>query len=154
MPSVLEKEKQKLEEQKKKFLVQEAIIKEKEKKLQFKRAIEIGKLAIKANLDKCDSKALLGAFLEIANQLKNSNQTKIWEERASGFLNNQNQAATQKFSISFKDKPSKEVLKELKSHKAVWNRYRNEFYMKGNIEHIQKLLSNFDISIQLLEDQP
>ncbi len=147
MSNKLEEKKKKLDEQIEKNLLQKKLLLAKEKKKRASKFNEIGKLAYRANIDQMDENALFGAFLEIAQSI-NDDKVKLWQTNAEKFSKAQSNLAEQVFSISFLEEPTQEIKKKLKENKFSWNRFRKEFYGKGNRNNIVNLLKDSKFKIE------
>ena len=147
MDSKLEEKKKKLEEQIEKNLLRKKLLLAKEKKKRASKFNEIGRLAYRANIDQMDENALLGAFLEIAQSI-NNDKLKLWQSNAEKFSKAQSNQEEQVFSISFLEEPNPEIKKKLKESKFSWNRFRKEFYGKGNRNDIINLLKDSKFKIE------
>lgn len=147
----IEAEKQKLDEKKKKIVLQERILKEKEKKQRALRFEEIGRIAVKANIDILDEHTILGAFLEISDKIKENNSIDTWKVRAEKFLQVIAKADDSPISISFESDPSAETKSKLKDAGFKWNRFRKEYYGFGNRSEVQKLFQEAGCTIEVLD---
>jgi hypothetical protein len=147
MPNALEEKKKKIDEQIEKNLLRKKLLLEKEKRKRASKFNEIGRLAYRANIDQLDEQALFGAFLEIA---KNINEEKMikWKEFAEEFSKAQSKSFDQVFSIYFEEDPSQEIKRKLKENKFSWNRFRKEYYGKGNRGDIENLLKDCKVKIE------
>ena len=152
MTANLELEKENIEKKRQKLLLQQRLIKEKQKKMQLQRLAKIGKLANKAQIDELDDETLLGAFLEISEQLGQQEKKKHWKQIALNFLENSSSEAVDALIISFNAKPEKQVLDLLQGLKFRFNKFRNEYYGHANKKSLEKELDGSDCNIEVFED--
>jgi hypothetical protein len=132
-----------LEEKRKKLLMQS---REKNKRVNQKKILEISRLIEKAKIQDIDSKTLFGAFLEIAEKSMDKKNLTAWESKA-----NEMESCESMIIISFIKEPitneAKKILKELGFR---FNSFRNEYYGKGTIENIKFLFKSFDCKVELV----
>lgn len=147
----LQIEKEKIENKKKKILLQERLIKEKEKQVKARRSSEIGKLALKAKIDHLDDEILLGAFLELAEKNQEPKSIEIWKQRAKDFLDSSNDEVQDPLIISFSSEPDPKIKSLLREMNFKWNNFRKEFYGYGNRKSIEEVLAGIEFSIELAE---
>lgn len=147
----LELEKEKLEKKKKQLLLKEKLIKEKERQVRARRLVEIGKLAGKAEIDHLDEQVILGAFLEIAENLKEKRNLENWKQKAKAFLENAEESIQEPLIISFASNPAPEVKFLLRELNFKWNNFRKEFYGYGDRKSIEKALAGTEYMIDLAE---
>lgn len=147
MLNKLEEKKKKIDEQIEKNLLRKKMLLAKEKRKRASKFADIGRLAYQANIDQIDEQALFGAFLEIA---KNLNDEKIyqWKKDAEEFSNSQSKNSDQVFCISFLEEPSIEIKQKLKENKFSWNRFRKEYYGKGQRADIENLLKGCKFNLE------
>jgi len=143
---------EKLEKKKKRILLQERLIKEKQKKKQHKRFAEIGKLANRAKIDGLDDETLLGAFLEIAEQLDQQEKKMNWKQVALVFLQESYQDMTNPLIISFNSQPEEQVIELLQGLKFRFNKFRNEYYGHADRKSLEQELAGSDFNIEVFED--
>ncbi len=139
-----------LEEKRSLLKRKEKILAEKERKMSERQLINIGKLASKAQINHLDDQALLGAFLEIASHLTNNSKLQSWEEQAKKHLNSKSEIGDP-LAIKFKEQPNKDIVNLLKNAKFKWNRFRREYYGRGNRSEMAKILKNVDCKIEVVE---
>lgn len=147
----LELEKEKLEKKKKQLLLKEKLIKEKERQVRARRLIEIGKLAGKAEIDRLDEEVILGAFLEIAENLKEKNNLEKWKKKAKAFLENTEESTQEPLIISFSSNPIPEIKSLLRELNFKWNNFRKEFYGYGDRKSLERALVGTDFRIDRAE---
>lgn len=147
MTNKLEERKKKIDEQIEKNLLRKKMLLEKEKRKRASKFTDIGRLAYRANIDQLDEQTLFGAFLEIA---KNINEEKLtrWKECADEFVKSQSKNDNQVFCIYFEEEPIQEIKRKLKDYKFSWNRFRREYYGKGNRDEIENLLKDCKVKIE------
>lgn len=147
MTNKLDEKRKKIDEQIEKNLLRKKLLLEKEKKKRASKFNDIGRLAYRANIDQLDEHALFGAFLDIA---KNINEEKLikWKENAEEFSKAQSGNFVRVFSIYFEEEPSQDIKRKLKENKFSWNRFRKEYYGKGNRDDIEILLKDCKFKIE------
>ena len=146
----IDAEKEKLEMMKKKIQLQEKILKEKEKRQRALRFEEIGRIAVKANIDSLDENTILGAFLEISEKINERKTIEDWKRRAEKFLTVAEKTDDSPISISFKNDPSTEIKNKLKDANFKWNRFRKEYYGFGNKSELETLFKETESTIEVL----
>jgi len=149
MQSKLEEKKKKLDKQIEKFELKKKLLEAKERKKQASKFSEIGRIASKAKIDHLDEHTLLGAFIEIANQ--QNEKCEEWKKHAEEFNNPLSKESEQVFSIYFKEEPSKEIKKYMKESKFIWNRFRREYYGRGNKKDLENLLKGYQAKIEEIQ---
>ncbi len=148
--SKVEEEKKALELKKKKLLIREKMLKEKEKKQKARLFSEIGKLVFRAKIGQMERDAMLGAFLEINENMKIDGNIQAWKERAINFLDEQDRSEQQPVAVVFRGEPRKEIREQLKARKFRWNFFRKEFYGHGNKNEIEKLLEGAEFEVEVV----
>ena len=146
-----EKKKLKIEEDKQRLFLKEKILKDQEKKKRAVRFSEIGRLAYKADIDQLDNDILLGAFLEMSNNI-NEAQTEKWKRNAELFIKAQSESDSIPLTIKFKTDPEKTILNELSKIKFRWNRFLKIYYGKGNRKEVETLLQECHYQINEIND--
>lgn len=151
MLNMIEEKKKKIDAQIEKNLVRKKMLIAKEKRKRASKFNNIGKLAYRANIDQLDEKALFGAFLEIST---NISEEKInqWKEIVKKDFEIQTKNLDQLFGISFLEEPSQEIKKKLKENKFSWNRFRKEYYGRGQRQEIENLLKGCKVKIEEIFD--
>ena len=152
MRHILEQKKLKLDEEKKKLLLKAQLLQEQEKKKRVKRFQEIGRLAYKANIDHLSSEALLGVFLEIAENSQQEASIQKWQTRAQAFLKTRSEENSTPLAIKFKAEVSKKIADQLRELNFKWNRFRKEYYGYGNKSQLTHLLDGANCHIQEVLD--
>ncbi|WP_068468679.1 conjugal transfer protein TraD [Candidatus Protochlamydia phocaeensis] len=147
MLNKLEEKKKKVDEQIEKNLLKKKLLLAQEKKKRAAKFKDIGMLAYKANIDQLDEQALLGAFLEISKHT-NDGKLKQWKDLAEEFSKTQSKHFDQVYSICFLEDPGIEIKQKLKENKFSWNRFRKEYYGKGQKSEIEALLKNSKYKIE------
>lgn len=143
----LEEKKKKIDERIEKEILRKKMLLAKEKRKRASKFSDIGRLAYQANIDQINEQALLGAFLEIA---KNITEEKMhqWKNIANEFSKAQSKSSDLTFCISFKEDPSQEIKQKLKEHKFTWNRFRKEYYGRGQRSDIENLLKECKFKLE------
>lgn len=149
--SAIKDEKLKIEQRKKKFLLKEKLIREKEKQVRARRLSEIGKLVGKAGIDGLDDEILLGAFLDIAEKYGEQKNLDGWKEKAKVFLDADVGNSQDPLIVSFSSEPSSEIKSLLREMNFKWNSFRKEFYGYGHRKSIEEALVGVDFRIELAE---
>lgn len=126
--------------------------KEMERKNRIKKSIEISKLACKANIDSLEEITLLGAFLEISQRAKNSEFIETWKHKAQEFLNSSSLEKMQSLCISFGTPVNSDLKSKMKKMGFSWNKYRAEFYGKGNKEELSNELKSLKCKIEIINE--
>lgn len=147
MASGLEEKKKKIDEQIEKKLMHKKMLLAKEKKKRASKFSDIGRLAYQANIDQIDEQALLGAFIEIAENI-NEEKLNNWKKNAESFFQSKSKNSDIVYSITFSEDPNAEVKQKLKEKKFSWNRFRKEFYGKGQKSEIEHLLNGTKFKIE------
>lgn len=147
MLNKIEEKKKKIDERIEKELLRKKMLLAKEKRKRASKFSDIGRLAYQANIDQIDEQALLGAFLEIA---RNMNDEKIhqWKNIADEFSKTQSKNSDLVFCISFEEDPNQEIKQKLKEQKFTWNRFRKEYYGKGQRSDIENLLKGCKFKLE------
>ena len=148
MSDVLDRAKQKLDEEKKKIIAKELRIKQLEKKNLLNKWIEIGKLAHKANIHDIETDVLFGAFLEIYDFKKENTNLEKWKNKSKHQEIKLSLEAVQPLTVKFTDSLDKGHNSIMRELNFKWNRFRKEFYGHGNKTEIQSKLKDFDCVIE------
>jgi len=151
MTNSLEDKKKKIDEQIEKNILRKKNLLNKEKRQRAAKFSNIGRMAYQANIDQIDEQALFGAFLEIAEKLSEE-KLNHWKTIAKEFSQAKSKNSDLVFSISFLEEPDKEVKQKLKENKFMWNRFRKEFYGKGQKSEIENLLQGCKFKIEEIQD--
>lgn len=149
--AAIEEEKIKLEREKEKIRIKESLIKEKEKRKRAKRFNEIGRIAFKASIDNLSDDALLGAFMEISENLKSSERITTWENKAKAYGYSGKSSNASPLSVSFEKSPSKQEKAIMKELAFKWNSFRKEFYGYAKEEALRKRLPDSKFTLEVLE---
>lgn len=147
----IDQEKLKIEIQKKKLLVKEKIIKEREKQKLTKRFTEVGRIANQANIHDLDKEILLGAFVEISTRYQDKDALSKWKVLAKEHQKKFDNRESTPLTISFKNQPSQEIKAKLKNFKFKWNRFRNEFQGYGNKSALEEELKGSEFLIHVID---
>ncbi len=149
--SAIEDEKKMIEKRKKKILIKEKLIREKEKQALSRKLSEIGKIAQKAKIDQIDKELLFGAFLEIAEKNQEEKNRDNWEQKTKTFLKTTLKDSKEPLIISFSSQPTTKIESLLKKMNFKWNKFRKEFYGYGHKKTIQEALAGTDFKIEIAE---
>ncbi len=147
MEKNLDKQREKLENEKQKILIKEKLFREKEKKKRVKQFYEIGGIAFKANIDRMDKETMLGAFLEISERLQKNSDQESWKIKANQFLQTEPLKDKIAFSVVFSSEPQREIKETLKENGFKWNRIRKEYLGYGSRNDLEKILSGLEAKI-------
>jgi hypothetical protein len=147
----LEEQKKRVELQKRKIQLKEKLLKEKERQRKFKRVSEIAEMAFKANLDRVEDMVLLGAFLEIAGKIEDSQSMMEWKKRGEFYSKSEQDKPTHLMAISFTQEPGKEIRALLKKMRFRWNPFRKEFCGHGDRRELEGLLKEVEFSIEIIQ---
>jgi hypothetical protein len=145
------KTEQRLEDQIKKLKQKKTELSQKKKRFRDEKLSEIGRLTCEANIDEMDPETLLGAMLEIAKKKDNKDSLIAWKESAQQFRSVLNSESQKLIIVCGKvpDQKLKSIMKELSFR---WNSFRNEFYGTGSISDLQNRISDFDCTIEVVND--
>ena len=146
-----EEEKKKVEKKKEKLILQERLLKARQKKMQAKRFAKIGELAKKANIAELEDEVLLGAFLEILKKRDSEENLMGWREAALKFSRAKKNSRNA-LIVSFRTAPGKEVADSLKNLKFTFNKFRNEYYGYASKKELEEALLGSDYKIEVVED--
>ena len=152
MADLISTQKEKLEQKKARLLQQEASIKIKERKNRTRHLIEVGGLAVKAEIEHLPTDALFGAFLSIKDSYtKDPAHIDAWKKiGARAFkLDIKNKIP---IILKLAEKPEAEVRNKIRSHNLKWNAIRKEW--SGLVENVQKLkedLGKLKFELEVLE---
>lgn len=152
MTAVLEAKKEKLAISKKRIEFQEKLLKEKERKIQVRKRIQIGSLLEKVGVDHLDKSTLIGALMEIKALSKNKKKVSEWRDQGDKYLNTDTNENLHSLLISFEGETDKEAVDILRQNKFKWNRFRKEWYGYGIKSEIESNLKKFNPSIEVLEN--
>ena len=147
MVKTLEKQRVKLEEEKRRLILKEKLIKEAEKKKRIRGFSLIGKLAYKANIDLLDQETLLGAFLELSERVKDASDIEKWRSRAAQFLNVEASKNSKALSVIFLTEPTEEHKNFMRQLGFKWNRIRKEYLGHSSKDILEKMLVGISIKI-------
>ncbi len=150
MTDIIEKEKQKIDEKKKKIRLEEKILREKERQIQARKCEELGVIAFKAGLYNLDKTILLGAFFEIVEKAKDQKNLEYWKSLIKTFHEDEIKTSETPLSISFAKDPTNEIRKAMKKANFKWNDFRKEFYGYGNKIELESILKNLECKIEAL----
>lgn len=106
---------------------QEAKLKEIERKSRNRKIFELGGLVEKAKLDHLNSNQLYGALLQIKKQAENPSTLKEWEHIGGAAFNKESKEKGDAIIVTFTDKPSLEIRKQLREFGLKWNSFREEW---------------------------
>ena len=126
----------------------QALLRKKKEKKEVGKLIEIGKLALQAGILSLDRETLLGAFLDIASRTTDEKTLSNWKKSGEkALLSNK-----QDLIISFAEVTSNEINNLMTSHSFRWNRFRKEWYGKGEKEMLEKILEGKNAKIEVITD--
>lgn len=148
--SKIEEKKKEIEEKIAKNLLKKKVLIEEEKRIRSSQFKDIGRLAFQAGIDKLEKKALLGAFIEISENMTNKN-IDLWTKKADE-LSDKPKEECELICIKFSEEAGTEIKKKLKDLKFSWNRFRKEFYGKYNLNEMKKILSGHNARIEIIEE--
>jgi hypothetical protein len=115
---------------------QEAKIKELERKSRNRKIFELGGLVEKAQLDSLNTNQLYGAFLEIADKSRNAEALKKWELNGGSAFNSDAKEKGEAVVVTFPEKPSLEIRKQIREFGLKWNSFREEWQGLCKIDDI------------------
>jgi len=128
MESNISTQKEKLEQKKARLQQQETLLKLRERKARVRHLIEVGGLAVKAEIDHLSTDVLFGAFLSLRQAFEKDDVhinewRKIGEKAFKVEIQN-------KLGIILKlpEKPEQEIRNKLRGHNLRWNALRQEWY--------------------------
>lgn len=123
----IEEEKKKLSLKKSRIEARERFIKEKERKIRTRKLIELGGIVVKSGVQALNNNQLLGALIQIRNQMsKESNRSKWKEEGAAAFEKEERKNGTP-LIVSFEREPERDIKEKLRDLGLRWNRFRREW---------------------------
>lgn len=151
--TTVEEQKNILEQKKNRLILQEARLKNKERKMRTRRLIEIGGLAVKADIDYLPNNTLYGAFLSLANQLKKEGAElkNAWTKIGADAFEQENKERIA-VVVKFEVEPTLEIRQSIRSYGLKYNRIRKEWY--GYIEDLQTLkaqIMNLKYEIEFMD---
>src|SRR3989338_2021091 len=151
--NILEKRKRNLEQRKNRLKQLEVSLNAQERKRRTRRLIEIGGLALKANLMDWNSNTLLGAFLSIKEKESDKKQLEAWTHKGGAAFASE-KVLRAPVIVKFETRPSDEIRASLKSLGLKWNALRQEWKGYTKINELKELLSSHKASITELEMGP
>ncbi|MDX8430211.1 MAG: conjugal transfer protein TraD (plasmid) [Candidatus Algichlamydia australiensis] len=148
MTAVIERQKEKIALQKAKLEEKERRLRERERKQKTRKLIKIGELARTAGISDFSEKTLLGAFLQIALDMKDNSKVSNWNQLA---INSQNKSASSsRIILSFPSPPPLELKEALKSLGFKLNTFRDEWYGVADKKAVTERLNGFDVKIEVV----
>jgi hypothetical protein len=147
----LEEEKKKLALKKSRIEAKEKRLKEKERKVRTRRLIELGGLVSKAGIEELNNNALLGAFLDIKERLKEEPTVKKWKDKGAAAFEKDKAQNGEALIVSFNAEPPREAKNKLRNLGLRWNRFRREWQGYGKKDLLEKELQGFDATIESVE---
>jgi len=141
----------KLENQRKRLIEKEKALKEKENKKIQKTYAKLGALAKKAKIPELDEKALLGAFLEIADKSDKEEHLTNWRKLADNHKSKKSNQQGTPLIVTFLKHPDKTTREELKALGLKWNRFRGEYYGYGSKEELSKKFGSENVKIEVVD---
>ena len=151
--NILEKRKRNLEQRKNRLKQLEVSLNAQERKRRTRRLIEIGGLALKANLMDWNSNTLLGPFLSIKEKESDKKQLEAWTHKGGAAFASE-KVLRAPVIVKFETRPSDEIRASLKSLGLKWNALRQEWEGYTKINELKELLSSHKASITELEMGP
>ena len=147
----LEEEKNKLALKKSRLEAKEKRLKEKERKIRTRRLIELGGIVSKAGIEELNNNALLGAFLDIKEKLKEELTIKKWKDRGAVAFERDKMEHGEALIVSFDAEPSRKAKDTLKTLGLRWNRFRREWQGYGKKDLLATELKEFNPKIEAIE---
>jgi Conjugal transfer protein TraD len=141
-----DKQKATLEEKKLAVRQLENKLKLKRKKERTKKLTEIGSLAENAGISHLDGNVLLGAFLEVAENMNDPKKQALWKSKK--LTSNDIQPVV----INFKNLPPAELITKMKKIKINWNPIRKEYSGKADVSLLKELLKGAEHTIHIMND--
>lgn len=131
---------------------QEAKIKELERKSRNRKIFELGGLVEKAQLDLLNTNQLYGAFLEIAEKAKNVEVLKNWELKGGAAFNSDAKEKGEAVVVTFTEKPSLEIRKQIREFGLKWNSFREEWQGLCKVDDIVGFIKSHGGNLLLVKD--
>lgn len=136
----------KLAEKRTKLDYKERQLKEKARKQEVRKSIEIGNIATKFGIANFDTETLIGAFSEIQERAQHSDIKNEWKKRGDSL----SESNLNPLLVSFGKDPSEELLRILKDKRFKWNSFRKEWQGYGIKEEIEKLIKEFHGKVEAI----
>lgn len=126
----------KLAEKRTKLDYKERQLREKSRKQEIRKLIEIGNMASKCGIADFDKETLMGAFSEVMERSQLPDIKNEWKKKGSIL----SETSLTPLLVSFKKDPNEELLRTLKDKRFKWNNFRKEWQGYGVEEEIAKLV--------------
>ena len=149
MSRTLEDQKQRILTKKRELEQKEKLLKEKERKAQTKELVRNGSLIQKAGISALDPTALLGALLEISQNMADQNLVQMWTEKGSSFLEKKERKT--KLILTFQSELTSEDKARLKKMKFTWHPFRDEWYGYSSKQEVLETLGKLNPKIEEVE---
>ena len=149
----IESKKQALNQKINKLKQQEAKLKEAERKSRNRKLFEKGGLIEKAQLDHLSSNQLYGALLQIKKLSENPTHLKEWEHMGGAAFHNENKQNGEAIVVTFPEKPTMEIRKQLRKVGLKWNSFREEWQGVCVLEEINAFIKNNNGNISLVNNK-
>lgn len=150
---IIESKKQVLNQKINKLKQQEAKLKEAERKSRNRKLFEKGGLVEKAELSHLSSNQLYGALLQIKKQSENSVTLKEWEHIGGAAFHNESKEKGDAVIVTFPEKPSLEIRKQLREFGLKWNSFREEWQGICVINEIDGFIKNNNGNLSLINSK-
>lgn len=147
----LEEEKKKIALNKSRLEAKEKRLKEKERKIRTRRLIELGGLIAKAGVEELNNNALLGALLEIKDNIKEEASIKKWKDKGAAAFEKDKAQNGEALIVSFDLEPPREAKNKLRELGLRWNPFRKEWQGYAIKELVEKELKSFEANIESVE---
>lgn len=147
MQNIIEKKKLRLERLKRVIQQQDNLLKMQERKARTRQLIEWGGLVAKAGLSHFKASTLLGALLDIKEQVDNNPMMIDHWSKHGGAIFNLNQNNKTAVVVSFIKTPESELILALRNAGMKWNNIRKEWQGYTDVVKIRQLLENIDAEV-------
>lgn len=128
-----------IEDRKSQLRYKEKILKNKGRKIQAKRLIQLSSVLKKCGIDTWDIPTLLGACLELKERGKDLDQLAQWKEKGEGF----NQKTPMPLIVIPTSEAPDSFVQTMKDKNFKWNKFRKEWYGYGVKEEIEELVKTY-----------
>jgi len=147
----IEEKKKALALKKSRIEAQEKMLREKERKLRTRRLIELGGLVVKSNIEGLNNNALLGALLEIKDQMNEREAIERWKDKGDAAFEADRVENGEALTVSFELEPPREAKSILRDLGLKWNRFRKEWQGYAQKERVEKELKEFSPTVESVE---
>ncbi len=130
----------------------EKLLREKERKIRIRKLIKLGELVSKTGIGNLSENILFGAFLEIKDNSHSPSILNRWESSGTKAFAADIHNTPQQLAVSFK-KESQEAKALLKERQFKRNSFRKEWYGYGEKEELEKLLKEYNATIEVISIQ-